>query len=273
MKILVTAKRIPDPTQKLKLKDNALDLSAANWQLNQFDEYAVEAALRLTEDAANPAVRQGAVTVLSLGPTDVSTQLRSALAMGADKAVRIEAKDEELDATIVAKALHKIVLRDQPDLVLMGKLAADNEGNDAGQRLAGMLGWPQATFACSIQVVDGGKAVLVGREVDAGVEIKKVRLPAVVTVDLRIIAPKAIQNGRTKADFAYPEGPRYASLKGIRAAKDKPLEQLTLAQLGVSPTIKVKTSKVEMPPARQAGKKVATVAELVSKLHTEAKVI
>lgn len=273
MKILVTAKRIPDPTQKLKLKDTSLDLSAANWQLNQFDEYAVEAALRLTEDGANPAVRKGTVTVATLGPQDVTTQLRSALAMGADKAIRVDAKDEELDAVLVAKALHKIALRDQPDLILMGKLAADNEGNDVGQRLAAMLGWPQATFACTIQATDGGKALVVGREVDAGVELKKVRLPAVVTVDLRIIAPQAVKNGISAPTFAYPEGPRYASLKGIRAAKDKPIEQLTLAQLGVQTALKVKTQRYEMPPARQAGKKVGSVQELVQKLHSEAKVI
>ncbi|HNF99062.1 MAG TPA: electron transfer flavoprotein subunit beta/FixA family protein, partial [Pseudomonadota bacterium] len=185
----------------------------------------------------------------------------------------IEAKDEELDASVVAKALAKIVQRDQPDLVLMGKLAADNEGNDVGQRLAAILGWPQATFACSIQVTDGGKAVIVGREVDAGVELKKVRLPAVVTVDLRIVSPHAVKNGRTAPTFAYAEGPRYATLKGIRAAKDKPLEQLQLAQLGVAPGAKTKVLKVEMPPARQAGKKVGSVAELVEKLNKEAKVI
>jgi len=273
VKILVTAKRIPDPTQKLKLKDNALDLSGANWQLNQFDEYAVEAALRLTEDGANQAVRQGQVTVASLGPADVATQLRSALAMGADKAIRVDAKDDDLDASIVAKTIVKLVQRDQPDLVLMGKLAADNEGNDVGQRVAGILGWPQATFACSIQVVDGGKAVIVGREVDAGVELKKVQLPAVVTVDLRIVSPHAVKNARTKPEFAYADGPRYSSLKGIRAANSKPFEQLTLAQLGVSATPKTKVLKVETPPARQAGKKVGSVAELVEKLQKEAKVI
>jgi electron transfer flavoprotein beta subunit len=273
VKILVTLKRIPDPAQKIKLKDNALDLAAANWQVNQFDEYAVEAALRLTEDGAAPATRQGAVTVFSMGPTDVQQQLRSALAMGADKAIRVDVTDAELDASIVAHALHKIVQRDQPDLVLLGKLAADNEGNDAGQRLAGLLGWPQATFACSIQVVDGGKALLVGREVDNGVEVTKVRLPAVVTVDLRIIAPHAVRNLRTAATFAYPEGPRYASLKGIRAAKDKPIETVTLSALGVATALKVKTQKIELPPPRQAGKKVASVAELVEKLHSEAKVI
>jgi len=273
VKILVTVKRIPDPAQKVKLKDNAVDLSSANWQVNQFDEYAVETALRLTEDGAAPAQRLGAVTVLSLGPSDVQQQLRSALAMGADKAIRVDVKDEELDASLVAAALHKIVQRDQPDLVLMGKLAADNEGNDVGQRLAGLLGWPQATFACSISATDGGKALLVGREVDNGVEIKKVRLPAVVTVDLRIIAPQAVKNGKTAPTFAYPEGPRYASLKGIRAAKDKPIETTTLQALGVQSSLKVKTSKVELPPARGAGKKVGSVAELVEKLHSEAKVI
>ena len=273
MKILVTVKRVPDPEQKIKLKGTQIDLSAANWQLNQFDEYAVEAALRLTENAANPAARLGEVTVVTLGPPDVQQQLRSALAMGADKAVRVEAKDEELDAVIVAKTLEKLVRRDQPDLVLMGKLAADNEGNDVGQRLAALLGWPQATFACSIQVVDGGKALLVGREVDNGVEIKKVRLPAVVTVDLRIIAPQAVKNGRTAANFAYPEGPRYASLKGIRAAKDKPIEALTLAGLGVSTAVQVKTHGSELPPARQAGKKIGSVPELVEKLRSEAKVL
>ena len=273
MKILVTVKRIPDPAQKVKLKDNALDLSAANWQVNQFDEYAVESALRLTEDGAAPASRLGAVTVMSLGPQDVQQQLRAALAMGADKAIRVDVKDEELDARLVAQTMQKIVERDKPDLIIMGKLAADNEGQDVGQRLAGMLGWAQATAACSIAVTDGGQALLVGREVDNGVEVKKVKLPAVVTVDLRIIAPQAVKSAKTAANFSYPEGPRYASLKGIRAAKDKPIETLNLAGLGVQPALKVKTAKVELPPARGAGKKVGSVAELVQKLHSEAKVI
>lgn len=273
MKILVTVKRVPDPEQKLKLKGESLDLSAANWQLNQFDEYAVEAALRLTENAASPAARLGEVTVVSLGPADVQQQLRAALAMGADKAIRLDAQDENLDAEIVAKALHKLVARDKPDLVIMGKLAADNEGNEVGQRLAGYLGWPQATFAGSIEVVDGGKALIVGREVDAGLEMKKVRLPAVITVDLRIVAPQAVKNGKTPAGHAYAEGPRYASLKGIMAAKKKPIEDLTLAALGVQAAPRVRTSKVQLPPARKAGVKVGSVAELVEKLHNEAKVI
>ena len=273
MKILVTVKRVPDPEQKIKLKGSQIDLSSANWQLNQFDEYAVEAALRLTENAANAAARLGEVTVVSLGPADVQTQLRSALAMGADKAIRIDAKDEELDADQVTRALLALVKRDQPDLVLMGKLAADNEGNEVGQRLAGYLGWPQATFASTIEVTDGGKALLVGREVDAGLEIKKVRLPAVVTVDLRIIAPQAVKNGKTAATHSYPEGARYASLKGIMAAKKKPIEDSTLAKLGVSGGLRVKTMSTELPPPRKAGIKVQSVAELVAKLHNEAKVL
>jgi electron transfer flavoprotein beta subunit len=272
VKILVTAKRVPDPEQKIKLKGNELDQSAVNWQLNQFDEYAVETALRLTENASAGNARDGEVTVVSLGPKEVQQQLRSTLAMGADKAVLVASDDAELDADVVARAVQKLVERDKPDLVLMGKLAADSESNDAGQRLAGLLGWPQATFAGHIEVTDGGKALLVGREVDAGIETKKVTLPAVVTVDLRIVAPHAVKNGKTAADHAYAEGPRYASLKGIMAAKKKPIEDTTLQALGVGGK-KVKTTTLEAPPARKAGIKVQSVEELVAKLHNEAKVI
>jgi electron transfer flavoprotein beta subunit len=273
VKILVTAKRVPDPEQKVKFKGNELDQSATNWQLNQFDEYAVETALRLTENASAGNARDGEVTVMSIGPKDVQQQLRSTLAMGADKAVLIAGEDAQLDAEIVARTIQKLAERDKPDLILMGKLAADSEANDAGQRLAGYLGWPQATFAGTIEVVDGGKALLVGREVDAGLETKKVTLPAVVTVDLRIVAPHAIKNGKTAKDHAYAEGPRYASLKGIMAAKKKPIEETTLQALGVTGERRVKVTTLEAPPARKAGIKVQSVEELVQKLHNEAKVI
>jgi electron transfer flavoprotein beta subunit len=203
----------------------------------------------------------------------VQQQLRSTLAMGADKAVLIAGADAELDAEMVARTIQKLAERDKPDLVLMGKLAADSEDNDVGQRLAGYLGWPQATFAGTIEVAEGGKALLVGREVDAGLETKKVTLPAVVTVDLRIVAPHAVKNGKTAKDHAYPEGPRYASLKGIMAAKKKPIEETTLQALGVTAQRKVKTTTLEAPPARKAGIKVQSVEELVQKLHSEAKVI
>jgi electron transfer flavoprotein beta subunit len=273
VKILVTAKRVPDPEQKVKLKGNELDQSAVNWQLNQFDEYAVETALRLTENASAGGARDGEVIVVSIGPKDVQQQLRSTLAMGADKGVLVAGDDAELDADIVARTIQKLVEREKPDLVLMGKLAADSESNDAGQRLAGFLGWPQATFAGTIEATDGGKALLVGREVDAGLETKKVTLPAVVTVDLRIVAPQAIKNGKTAATHAYAEGPRYASLKGIMAAKKKPIEETTLEKLGVPKGHKLKTVTLEAPPPRKAGIKVQSVEELVAKLHNEAKVI
>jgi electron transfer flavoprotein beta subunit len=272
VKILVTAKRVPDPEQKVKFKGNALDQSATNWQLNQFDEYAVETALRLAESGAGSARTAGdEVIVASIGPKDVQQQLRSTLAMGADRAVLIDGADDTLDAEIVARAIQKLVEQEKPDLVVMGKLAADSESNDVGQRLAGYLGWPQATFACTIEAVDGGKALHVGREVDAGVEVKKVQLPAVVTVDLRIVAPEAVKS--VKGGPAYPEGPRYASLKGIMAAKKKPIAETTLATLGVKVEQRVKVTALEAPPARKAGIKVKSVEELVEKLHNEAKVI
>jgi len=272
VKILVTAKRVPDPEQKVKFKGNALDQSAVNWQLNQFDEYAVETALRLTEAGSGGARTAGdEVVVLSIGPKDVQQQLRSTLAMGADRAILVDGADEALDSEIVAKTLKAVVEKEKPDLVLMGKLAADSESNDVGQRLAGYLNWPQATFACTVELTDGGKAVAVGREVDGGVEVKKVQLPAVVTVDLRIVLPEAVKSG--KGGAAYAEGPRYASLKGIMAAKKKPIAETKMSDLGVAAQPRLKITAVEAPPARKAGIRVATVEELVAKLHNEAKVI
>jgi electron transfer flavoprotein beta subunit len=272
VKILVTAKRVPDPEQKVKLKGNVLDQSAVNWQLNQFDEYAVETALRLTEAGSGGARTPGdEVIVVSIGPKDVQQQLRSTLAMGADRAILIDGTDDTLDSEIVAKTIAKVVEKEKPDLVLMGKLAADSESNDVGQRLAGYLNWPQATFACSVELADGGKALSVGREVDGGVELKKVALPAVVTVDLRIVLPEAVKSG--KGGAAYAEGPRYASLKGIMAAKKKPIAETKLSDLGVAAQPRLKVTSVEAPPARKAGIKVQSVEELVQKLHNEAKVI
>jgi len=273
VKILVTLKRVPDPEQKIKWKDGALDLSSTNWVPNQFDEYAVETALRLTENASAGSARVGEVVVASIGPKEVAQQLRSALAMGAERAILIDGNDDGLDAEVVARAVVALCQQEKPDLVVMGKLAADGEGNQAGQLAAAYLGWPQATFASAIEVTDGGKALLVSREADAGTEVKKVPLPCVVTVDLRIILSGAVKNGVTAADFAYPEGQRYASLKGIMAAKKKPIAETTLAALGVTATPRVKTLSLEAPPTRKAGIKVASVEELVDKLHNEAKVI
>jgi electron transfer flavoprotein beta subunit len=290
VKILVPLKRVPDPEQKVKFKGAApqqtIDFSGTNWVPNQFDEYAVETALRLTENASAGGARVGEVVVATIGPKEVSQQLRSALAMGADRAIQIDGADEALDAEVVARTMQKLVEQEKPDVVLMGKLAADSEDNQVGQLLAAYLKWPQATFAATIEVAAGappkdggaagpvsGMALLVGREADAGVETKKVPLPAVVTVDLRIIQPKAVRNAVTAADHAYPEGQRYASLKGIMAAKKKPIAETSLATLGVPTALRVKTIGVEAPPARKAGIKVGSVPELIEKLHNEAKAI
>ncbi|HUS64039.1 MAG TPA: electron transfer flavoprotein subunit beta/FixA family protein [Kofleriaceae bacterium] len=272
MKILVPIKRVPDPELKTKLKDGAIDLSGATWVVNTFDEYAVEAALRLTENAADGS-RDGEVVVVTIGPEDAAQQLRSALAMGADRAIRIDGQDTALDSGVVVATLQAIIAAEKPDLVLMGKQAVDGDANQVGQMLAGKLDWPQATFAASIDLAADKKSVTVGREVDAGVEYKKLPLPALVTVDLRIISPKAVQNNVTPVTHEYQEGPRYASLKGIMQAKKKPLDAKALGDLGVSVAAVTKQVSVELPPPRAAGRKVADVDELVRVLATERKVI
>lgn len=270
MKILVTAKRVPDPEQKLKFKDTALDLSSVNWVLNPFDEYAVETALRINENAATGA-KLGEVVVLSIGPKDVEQQIRTTLAMGADRGIRVEGNDDSLDSEQVARIIVKVVEKEKPDLLLMGKQAVDGDSNQVAQLVAAYLGWPQACFAAHIDV--GDKFLLVSREVDVGTEVKKVRLPAVVSVDLRIVAPKAVVNHVTPDTHTYADGPRYASLKGIMAAKKKPLETLDPAALGVTLAPRVKVLSLEPPPQRKAGIKVGSVQELWQKLKTEAKVV
>lgn len=272
MKILVPVKRVPDPELKTKIKDGQVDLSGAQWVVNTFDEYAVEAALRITENADDGS-RDGEVVVVTLGPADAAQQLRSALAMGADRAIRVDAEDAQLDSGAVVAGLKAVYEAEKPDLILMGKQAVDGDANQVGQMLAGILGLPQATFAASIEVTDEGKALVVGREVDAGVEFKKVTLPAVVTVDLRIVAPKSVVNHVTPDSHEYQDGPRYASLKGIMKAKKKPMDEKTLSDLGVTPAPLVKELEVTLPEARSAGQIVESVADLVAKLHNEAKAL
>ncbi len=272
MKILVTVKRVPDPEMRPKFKAGALDLAGANWVMNPFDEYAVETALRLNENAGS-AEKLGEVIVLSIGPKEVSMQVRNALAMGADRAIRVDATDEQLDSDSVARIVQAVVEREKPDLLLMGKQAVDGDANQVPQIVAARLSWPQATFAATVEVTDGGKALLVGREVDAGLETKKVKLPAVVSTDLRVIQPKAVKNGKTPDSHTYAEGPRYASIKGITAARKKELKEITVADLGLTLAPTVKWLGVEPPAARKAGIKVADVNELVKRLHDEAKVL
>ncbi len=277
MKILVPVKRVADPDNANKMKVSAdgtkVTSEGLEWKLNPFDEYAVETALRLNEKGGTND-KLGETIVVSIGSAEVAQTLRQPLAMGADRAILIAAEDAELDSVIVARALKALVDKEKPDLVVMGKQAVDGDSNTAGQMLAELLGWPMATFAMSIEAVDGGKALKVGREVDTGVLTLKVTLPAVVTVDLRIVTPSAVKNGVTPADHKYNEGARYASLKGIMAAKKKPIDQLKLSDVGVQGGPVVSYSKFELPAAR-SGKVtyVESVQELVEKLRTQAKVL
>ena len=275
MKILVPVKRVPDPTQKTKLKDGHIDLTGASWIVNTFDEYAVETALRLLENGDSNTRTPGTeLVVVTIGPEDAAKELRTTLAMGADRAIHVVAKDDELDSLAVVKVLAAIVAAEKPDAVILGKQAVDGDANQVGQMLAGKLGWPQATFAAAIELKDG--RFVVAREVDGGVETKSVPVPAILTVDLRIISSHAVRNGVTPATFAYGgEGARLPSLKGIMAAKKKPMVIAKLADYGAQsdqPPV-IKEVNVTLPALRAAGQIVADIPTLVKKLVEEAKVL
>lgn len=272
MKILVPVKRVADPTQKPKIKDGALDLTGASWIVNTFDEYAVEAALRLVENGEANTRIGGEVITLTLGPDDAAKELRTTLAMGADRAIHVVTDDKEIDALAVVNVLRQVIETEKPDVILMGKQAVDGDANQVGQMLAGKLNLPQATFAASIEKQADG-TLLVGREIDGGVEYKKVPTPCVITVDLRIISPQAVKNGVTPASFAYQgDGARLASLKGIMAAKKKPLDTKKLADFSVSAPV-IHEVAVALPPPRAAGQIVPDIATLVQKLANEAKAL
>ena len=276
MKILVPLKRVADPANHNKVKIPAagdkVETTGLEWQINPFDLYALEAALRLTEDGKNPKARLGEVVVVTLGPKDTETNLRSALATGADRAIRVEATDEELDGRLVAIALKKLVEEEKPDVVLMGKQVVDSESNFVGQALAELLDWPMATFAATIKEEAG--ALLVGREVDGGVMTARLKLPALVTVDLRIVSPDSVYSLKTAAGFRYPyDEVRFAALPAIMQAKKKPLAVKALKDVVGDAKLTNRYVKFGAPPARKAGIKVKDVQELVQKLGTEAKVI
>ncbi|HEY1960292.1 MAG TPA: electron transfer flavoprotein subunit beta/FixA family protein [Polyangiaceae bacterium] len=273
MKILVPLKRVADPdnANKIKISPNKIDTAGLEFKPNPFDEYAVETALRLTENGTNTKQRLGEVVVVTFGPKETEPTLRAALATGADRAIRVDATDDQLDGDLVARALKAIVEKEKPDLVLLGKQEVEGDANQVGQLLAEYLGWPQATFAGSIKS-EGDKALTVGREVDGGSMILKVTLPAVVTVDLRIVSPHAVSSMH-KPDHTYQEGVRFAALMAIMAAKKKPLVEMKLAELASDTALKIQYVGFEPPPGRKAGVKVKTVAELVQKLRAEAKVI
>jgi electron transfer flavoprotein beta subunit len=275
VKILVALKRVSDPDNANKIKvtagGNAVDTTGLEWKVNPFDEYALEAALRLTENGKAPKQRIGEVVVVTLGPKECEQTLRAALATGADRAIRVDTTDEALDGRLVAHALKALVAAEKPDVVLLGKQAVDGDSNQVGQRLAELLDWPMATFAATIREENG--ALLVSREVDGGVATLRVGLPALVTVDLRIVSPTSVYSVHTDAAHKYPEGVRFAPLPAIMAAKKKPLDVKALADLVPGATLGSRTFKFEKPPARSAGVKVKDVAELVDKLVNTAKVV
>ncbi len=252
MKILVTAKRVTDPDAKIKLKADfsGIDEEDVEYKVNPFDENAIEAALVLRDE------HDGEVVVVSIGPEDVTQYIRTGLAMGADRGILVESRDEELDGDRVAQILVKLVEEEKPDIVLLGKQCIDGDSNQVGQLLGAYLDWPQACFASDIDIINDGATARVAREVDGGIEKVDVDLPAVITADLRL------------------NEPRYASLPGIMRAKRKKIDYFDLDDLDLDEVgEKVRTIRFEPPAQRQAGVMVPDVASLVSKLANEAKVL
>jgi electron transfer flavoprotein beta subunit len=275
VKILVAVKRVADPENLNKIRlspQGKIDTTGLEAKASPYDDYALEAALRLTENGANTKARLGEVIVVTFGPKDAEQTLRAMLGTGADRAVRVDATDDALDGDIVARGLKAVVEKEKPDLVLLGYQQAENESNEVGQMLAEYLGWPQATSAGSIKSEDD-KALVVGREVEGGTAQVRVTLPAVVTVLDKIVKPKSVLSKHTAPTHAYPDGVRFAALMAIMAAKKKPLAEMKLADVASDVAPKVRYGAAELPPKRGAGVKVKDVKELVSKLKTEAKVI
>jgi electron transfer flavoprotein beta subunit len=249
MKVLVPVKRVIDYNVKARVKPDqtGVDLANVKMSMNPFCEIAVEEAVRLREKGAADEV-----VAISIGPVQAQETLRTALAMGADRAILLQSADD-LEPLAVAKALAAVIAEEKPDLVLMGKQAIDGDNNATGQMLSAILGWPQATFASKLEI-EGGKAK-VTREVDGGLQTLEIDLPAIVTADLRL------------------NEPRYASLPNIMKAKKKPLDIKDVGSLGADLAPRLKVLKVTEPPKRSGGIKVETAADLVNKLKTEAGVL
>jgi len=249
MKVLVPVKRVIDYNVKARVKadQTGVDLANVKMSMNPFDEIAVEEAVRLKEKGAATEV-----VAVSVGPTQAQETLRTALAMGADRAILVQT-DQDLEPLAVAKVLKALIGEESPELVVMGKQAIDGDNAATGQMLAAILDWPQATFASAVEVSGGSAKVT--REVDGGLQTIEVTLPAIVTADLRL------------------NEPRYASLPNIMKAKKKPLDVKELGSLGVDTAPRLKVVKVTEPPKRAGGIKVETAADLVMKLKNEAGVL
>ncbi len=251
MKVLVSVKRVVDYNVKVRVKSDGsgVDIANVKMSMNPFDEIAVEEAVRLKEKGV-----VSEIVAVSMGVSACQETLRTALALGADRAILVETA-VELQPLAVAKLLKALIDKEQPSLVILGKQAIDDDCNQTGQMLAALAAWPQATFASKVALAPGDSEVVVTREVDGGLQTLKLQLPAVVTTDLRL------------------NEPRYVTLPNIMKAKKKPLEIVQPETLGVDVTPRIKTLHVSEPPKRKAGIKVPDVAALVSKLKNEAKVI
>ena len=249
MKVLVAVKRVIDYNVKVRVKadQSGVELANVKMSMNPFDEIGVEEALRLRE-----AGKAEEIIAISLGPQQCQETIRTALAMGADRGIHVKT-DEELQPLSIAKLMKAVIDEEQPGLVILGKQAIDDDSNQTGQMVAGLLGWPQATFASELDI--GADNARITREVDGGLETVEVKVPCVMTTDLRL------------------NEPRYASLPNIMKAKKKPIDEKTPEDLGVDITPRLKTVTVTEPPGREAGIKVESVAELVDKLHNDVGVI
>jgi electron transfer flavoprotein beta subunit len=249
MKILVSVKRVVDYNVKIRVKPDGSGVELANikMSMNPFDEIAVEEAVRLKEQG-----KATEIVAVSIGPQQAGETIRTALAMGADRGILVKT-DATVEPLAVAKILAKVVEQEKPDLIIMGKQAIDDDANQTGQMLAALLGWPQGTFAFKVNVGEG--SIDVTREVDGGLQTVGLKLPAIVTTDLRL------------------NEPRYASLPNIMKAKKKPLDETSPETLGVDVTPRLKVVKTVEPGGRKAGVKVGSVAELVQKLKVEAGVL
>jgi len=245
MKVLVPVKRVIDYNVKVRVKadQSGVDLANVKMSMNPFDEIAVEEAVRLKEKG-----KASEVVVVSVGPQQASETIRTALAMGADRGILVKS-DQTVEPLAVAKLLKTIVEAEQPGLVITGKQAIDDDSNQVGQMLAALLGWPQGTFAHSLELGDGSAKIT--REIDGGLQTVEVKLPAVMTTDLRL------------------NEPRYASLPNIMKAKKKPIDEKSAADLGVDITPRLKVLKVSEPPKRGGGVKLAGVGELLDRLKTD----
>jgi electron transfer flavoprotein beta subunit len=248
VKIVVPVKRVPDPATTIRVLPDGSGIATDNvkFVINPFDEIAIEEGLRIKEKHG------GEVVLISIGQTNWQEQLRTGLAMGADRAILVK-NEAPLDTSAIARVIAKVVEDEKPELVIIGKQAIDDDSNQVGQMIAEFLGWPQATFASKIEIA--GEKCSVVREADGGLQTIAFALPAVITTDLRL------------------NEPRYASLPGIMKARKKPLKEIAVDSLGIDLTPKLKIKTMKAPAKREAGRKVGSVEELVAVLHTEAKVI